>query len=408
MAPAYAWLHELGWWLSGGSDARPTHLMLDGGKARVPDHDAGAFLNAYALAVVRKLQPSIVELRTPVFRMFVDLDIKTRRGEELDWERVMAVLQARAAAFFDVEQPRAVVCATDAKDCDDGCVKSGKHVVWTNILATSATALTFRAAVVEDLEAGLPDACAKPWATVVDACVFTSSGLRMPFSAKGRAGSSVYVPTHVWTGADCQAAGPVSGVSAVRQWVRELSIRTVGSSQTPVRDGVQVLEVPTTGGAHGTSLSLREYEDVLPLLDAALPPQFAGQRFTSVLKMEACFLLRSSSRYCLNLGRAHNSCGIYWVLTLKGVRQGCYCRCETTEGRKWGLCKDFRSDTWPVPDEVLKAFFGEQRAEDQQQPQPQPPAFQPAPLPSAKALPSLEAILSCSRPPLKVSKKRRR
>lgn len=361
-----SWLRDNGWWLPHASADKPTHLLLDGGKARVPDDSAGAFLNAYTLAVVRGPAPCLVELRTAVFRLFLDLDLAF--SAPLDFDAVMRALQARAAAFFDTpEPPRAVVCDTAARPLDTGHTKQGRHVVWTNVYATPATALAFRAACVEDLEAAMPGACIKPWATAVDACVFTSNGLRMPFSAKGRGNPATYVPAAVWVGdgAEQPAVGEVRGVSEVRRWVRELSIRAFGVDETPPRPGVAVAEAPAAGGGvGGVSRSLREYEAVLPALDAALPVQFAGQRFTSVLKAECCYLLRSSSRFCLNRGAAHNSCGVYFILSLKGVRQACFCRCETTEGRRYGMCRDFKSDVWPVSDEVLRGFFGDTAAAD--------------------------------------------
>lgn len=398
-----AWLRENGWWVTPGTDARPTHLMLDGGKARVPDDAAGAFLSAYALAVVRKLHPCVVELRTPVFRMFLDLDLKFQ--PPLDFDRVMLVVQRRAAAFFAEDSPRAVVCATQPR-CDDGVTKSGKHVVWTNVWATSATALGFRDALVADLDVELPGACVKPWATVVDACVFTSNGLRMPFSEKGRGNTAVYFPAQVWQGECPEEVPEVSGVATVRHWSRELSIRAFGVDETPVRPGVVVAAVEAND-LRGTSRSVKEYEAALEGLDAALPVQFAGQRVTGVIKAESCFLMRSSSRYCLNLGRAHNSCGIYWILTLKGVRQGCYCRCDTLEGRRYGLCRDFKSEVFPVPEEVLRAFFGAPP------PPGAPPAavltkFQPSPMPSARAATAATDLLGRCRPPLVPPKRRKR
>ena len=398
------WLRQHGWWLAHGAEGKPTHLLLDGGKARVPDESSGAFLNAYAIAVVQGARPCVVELRTPVFKLFLDLDIKVPAGSDgVDACAVMRILQSRVPLFFCVEQPRAIVCTTQPTE-KDGLVKQGRHVVWTNVLATSSSALAFRDAVLADLEQSLPGACSAPWASVVDACVFRANGLRMPFSEKGRAGTAVYRPVEVWEGAACQPVEPVAGVSAVRRWVHELSVRTFMEDETPLQDGV-VVEAGAQGEQGerlcGTSRSLREYEAVLPLLDAALPIQFTGQRFTGVIKAESCYLLRSSSLYCMNKGGRHSTCGIYFILSLKGIRQACYCRCDTAEGRKYGQCRDFKSDIWPVPDQVLDAFFGSREPAE---------AFKPAVMPSAKAaaaVADMEQLLSRSRPPLQAPRAKR-
>ena len=408
------WIRDSGWWMargdSGGSGAKPTHLLLSGGRVCVPNESAGAFLNAYAIAVVKGAEPCVVELRTSVFRMFLDLDIKTPEDSPLDFEAaVMPIIQKRATEFFDEDEPRAIVCVTEAKRTDDG-VKAGKHVVWTNLYATSSTAMAFRAALLDDLEAALPGACTKAWASVVDACVFQANGLRMPFSAKGAANSSTYVPSQVWTGTTAvdSLAAPPSGVSATRHWVHQLSIRTFGIDETPVREGVEVVLADTGGQAElrGVASSVAEYAAALPSLDASLPIQFGGQRFTGVIKTETCFLLRSSSQYCTNVARKHTTSNVYFVLTPKGIRQKCYCRLESTEGRTHGQCKDFASEIWPVAEDALLAFFGERK--------PVAPAaastFQPSIMPSAKASLSsgLEALLSRSRPPLKAAPKKRK
>lgn len=403
-----AFIRDNGWWLPRASDAKPTHLLLDGGKARVPDESAGAFLSAYAIAVVQNTNPCVVELRTPVFKLFLDMDIKVSKDASLVFDDVVRILQRRVAEFFVAsDSARAVVCTTSEMHLDD-CVKAGRHVVWTDVFVTSSTALAFRAAVVADLEARMPGACCKPWATVVDACVFKANGLRMPFSCKGRDNLATYVPATVWVGDEGVAVDAPSGVAAVRDWVRQLSIRTFGVDETPVRDGV-VLALDDHHdedhhGVSGVSKSLAEYADVLPELDAALPVQFAGQRFTGVIKTDTCFMLRSSAQYCMNIGKRHNSNNVYFVLTRKGIRQKCYCRCETTDGRKYGMCKDFGSDLWTVPEKVIEAFFGK----DPPPPPPQNPAtaFKPSLMPSATAM-SVDNISHVTlRPPL--TRKRRR
>jgi len=142
---------------------------------------------------------------------------------------------------------------------------------------------------------------------------------------------------------------------------------------------------------------------VLHKLAAALPVEFLGQRFTGLMAAEHCFLLRSTARFCFNLGRAHRTNNVYFVLTRRGVTQRCYCRCETTEHRKYGMCKDFVSDCWPVPDDVLAAFFppdGQESDAGDAAERAAPAAQRVAPMPSraAKSYLNLEALMARSRP----------
>jgi len=104
--------------------------------------------------------------------------------------------------------------------------------------------------------------------------------------------------------------------------------------------------------------SLAGLEGPLAALEACLGPGHAGQRFTGLARPHAgCAVLRSSSRHCANLGRQHNSNTVYFVVTREGVSQRCYCRCETTEGRAFGLCRDFRGPVLPAPRAALEALL---------------------------------------------------
>jgi hypothetical protein len=99
-------------------------------------------------------------------------------------------------------------------------------------------------------------------------------------------------------------------------------------------------------------------------------------------------MLSSTSRWCGNLGRQHRSNTVYFVVTRKGVHQRCYCRCDTLEGRKYGLCKDYHSDTWPVPAAALAALFGDSSSA------PAAPESSPPPVIAAPLMPSQAAKAS--------------
>jgi hypothetical protein len=54
------------------------------------------------------------------------------------------------------------------------------------------------------------------------------------------------------------------------------------------------------------------------------------------------------SNFCLNLNADHKSNTIYFYVTVKGISQKCWCRCQTTEGRRHGLCKEWQSAATPL------------------------------------------------------------
>ena len=43
---------------------------------------------------------------------------------------------------------------------------------------------------------------------------------------------------------------------------------------------------------------------------------------------EKCFLLKTNSNFCLNLGREHETTSIYFHVCKSGIAQKCFCRCD--------------------------------------------------------------------------------
>lgn len=60
------------------------------------------------------------------------------------------------------------------------------------------------------------------------------------------------------------------------------------------------------------------------------------------------FWVRTNCSFCMNIADYHNSNTIYFVVNESGICQKCFCRCETTLGRRFGvMCKDYHSEIKP-------------------------------------------------------------
>lgn len=398
-------LQANGWWLKRGvgqATRKPTHLLLDGGRAHIPDDGDGQFLNEYVLVLARNASdpPAVVELRTPVFRMFMDVDAKLAVGSICDFQTLWDEIYRASARFF-AEVPRMVVCTAPVKT-DAETEKHGAHLIWPEVWVKDSVAMAFRDALIPALREALGDGLfANAWEDIIDACVYKANGLRMPWSVKGRGEGRPYVPTTEVTAKGASDVPPVAGVTALRTWVHDLSIRGHGRTLTGLQEGVVVHALPQTsngrggGGGGGTNQPLEEYERILPLVDAALPTEFKPQRFTGLFRTPTSVMLRSTSHYCRNLGRAHRSNTVFFVVNRNGVSQKCFCRCETVEGREYGLCRDFESESFPLPAEAIDALLGTAAASA---PVPKPIVLDPVvatlPAQKTKSLGSLQALLS--------------
>ena len=59
----------------------------------------------------------------------------------------------------------------------------------------------------------------------------------------------------------------------------------------------------------------------------------------------------------MNVARDHHSNTIYFTLTEYGICQKCFCRCDSTEGRKFGLCRDYHSNMVALTAKLKSTLF---------------------------------------------------
>jgi len=348
-----------GWWLRTQSQTPATHLLLDGGRLAVPDDHAGAFLNVYFNALLRGERLCVVELKTPSFRLFLDIDARvSQTTDTIDhFHTAFSTICNAAGEFWVLDDPliRCLVSAADIKTHDDGSLKRGFHIIFPEIIVNAPIALAFRDVLVAKLEAVCPGICLNPWSDIIDPCVFKANGLRAIYSCKGPNEDRAYAPILSVAQGTIQPVDNTN-VQERRVFVHECSIRVFGSTLTPCRGGQDSIadqpHVHSAGGVVvGRSVALDVYADVLPKVHAVLPVVYQHQRFMGVFKTEHAVMLRSSSRYCQNVDREHRTSTVYFNVTRKGVCQKCYCR-KDDHG-----CATYSSPIYTLDEETLQAFF---------------------------------------------------
>lgn len=329
-----------------------THLLLSGGKLRVPDNRHGAFLNTYSSAVAKKVPLYVVESKTSVFRMFVDFDFQPVPEQDV----ITAAIQTMAAVagyYFDATS-EAVVLRKDIESSE----KVGIHMTWDTIYVTPIIAKAFRLHVVAKLEALHPTV---DWKHVVDAAVYGGSGLRMPWSRKKDA-PGVYIPIQVVDNAGTMTPvkQPETAIE-VHRWVHRCSIRTPDAQPTTTcivtagpADDVQVQ-------AEGPQADqIAEYTDALKMVQSVLPKAYEDQTFTTMHRYgDHCIVLRSSSKRCGNkMYEAHASSNVYFVLLRKkGIGyQRCFSRKDLV--RKGEVtCTDYVGPPFTIPEKALTLLW---------------------------------------------------
>lgn len=346
-----------GWWLRPGVKTPATHLLLDGGRLCVPDDHAGTFLNLYFNSILRGESLSVVELKTPIFKLFFDIDARSK-DLDMPFDAVFRSIYAAVHEFWVLDAPtRMIICAAPPKQHDDTEWKLGYHVIFPSIFVNAPIALAFRDVILEKLDADHPGTCLNSWTDAIDPCVFKANGLRIIYSGKGPNETRAYQPyASIESGdATIETIPDAPTPQDRRAFVHECSLRTFHETLSACAGGQDTIadqpRIHSAGGiVIGRTVALDVYADVLPKVHETLPAQYAQQRFVGVFKTDKAVMLRSSSRFCQNVGREHRTSTVYFCITRRGVCQKCYCRKEDHG------CDSYSSEYYPLDESVINAF----------------------------------------------------
>lgn len=305
--------------------------------------------------------------------------------------------------------------STKRNDGTDGIVKSGFHVIWPYLFVDKAMALQMRLNFVLKLEKKWPARTgdSNSYDDVVDVVVLTSNGLRMYGSDKASRckacksaktsdackicqGRGVIVENRSYTLDSIIAPDGKLDMTRFTEWLDNMHtcirFTTTRVSHPLPTAGFQVPGYAATnatikyalkgekrkgGGGGGGENGPRGSE----LVDASLAihtylrdliatgmgtTQWKDIELTRVFLLRAkgeylCHVAGMGSSYCRNVGRAHTSSTIYFVVTPRGVSQGCF----SPKSSSCGPCKRYHHSPQPVTPLTMwlrAALFGYTKA----------------------------------------------
>lgn len=167
----------------------PTHTNSKGGALYVNFSGLDEFYKEYCVQINKGLPLSIVENRTPVFKMFLEFDLQwAYYAPNMEYclclgTKIVKVVQTVADDFWELPLlPELVLLTTEPTEPSPDRSKCGLRLVWSNIFVTRDTALKFRKLAIQALVDKLP--LMQPWEMIVDESVFSKKGLSMPWSFK--------------------------------------------------------------------------------------------------------------------------------------------------------------------------------------------------------------------------------
>lgn len=268
-----------------------THLNMNGGPSLcVPPEDVELFMNIYINQVQSGQKLYLVEVKSELFRFFMDIDFT--RETKLTHDEIIDIVNQLNSVI-----PGRCLCAISAPVKKGDLIKSGIHVHWPECIVTRKKAIELASRAPEHI---------KPF---IDASVYKGSGLRLVWSYK-RGGGAPYVPFY-----DTLTHSKLDHQPSL-EFLKLFSIRT---QFTLTQSDSESSEAETSE------------------LESFIRKYMEGQSSAHILKFSKG-IVKTDSRYCERIHKEHKSNHVYFVVKNGTIHQRCYDdECKGFEGRKLKL-----------------------------------------------------------------------
>lgn len=335
---------------------------MDGGVLSVPFDKLNAFLEEYIRAVEAGEKLYLVEQKTKTYNFFVDIDYKDK--DPLNIEEIKDVCKIVCDKVKRYGGGECLVSVSPPKQAGTQ-IKTGIHLNWPGMVVDQSSAVALREHVVVALTKGKGS---KNWDQIVDSSVYgdvkrgtKGSGFRMPWSYKltkhddcngsgcsgcknGKIEQLSYLPLFKYT------TFPLSTLMRVDQ-KPDLNILKMSVVRTDQPPSVSVSS-PNVSATREEGIFTEEQmkdeiedEEVIELVQSFIQKNMEGQErayVTKIFKHKEIYLTKTTSKYCENIKREHNSNHVWFMIWGTEIVQKCFCECPTLKDRRDGFCKDFR------------------------------------------------------------------
>lgn len=369
---------------------KPSHLLYDGGKIYVPREKDDEFLKYYAMEMEKGSRLYYVETRPKIFKFMIDLDITDEHYWSLkEITDISKLIQNVIYDFF--EKKMVVICATSPEKQKSGGIHTGVHLIWPKLFVSSETAMILRNGIVQKLKEEKVSPKGKSWEDIVDEVIYTKNGYRMVGSDKMVKGIAENRPLKVKF--VMKTNGEIDDIYTERilnnyeTIALDTSIRYINIKQYTKKNskGMVIKKLPewleddvieaalntdgkrTKKNDYTIVQGNKMYLAVEMFIRTKLPKAYRNVKIKSIRKYEQdkdydyseALLIVPDTKYCMNIDKQHNSCGVYFYANTNGLTQRCHCDCNNLNGRKKGYCRDYVSEVFKINEDLKEMFFPE-------------------------------------------------
>jgi len=338
-----------------------SHVLMDGGILSIPFDKLREFYEVYIQSIKANEKIFVVEQKTETYNFFMDIDYKDE--ESLSLDQVKSICQIICDKVETFKSTKCIISVGEPKP-KDGQIKTGIHLNWPGLVVNQAGSIQLMHHVVHTLEKIYS---AKDWTKIIDSSVYGSvgtkgSGFRMPWSHKktqhseckgagctncdgGKFIEGEYVPVFEY----CE--GHIENITQ-EITIEKLLMSTVRTTEITITEIPELVilcqPIPKKFHREGDFTNTESKNEIintelLVQLETFIKKNMEGNEDTRVLqifKLKDIYLLKTTSRYCENIKRNHNSNHVKLIINNKGhIFQKCFCTCKT-EIERFGLCKE--------------------------------------------------------------------
>lgn len=325
-----------------------THYLLDGGKLNL-SLDFETFLDNYIKHFDEKT--CIVELKTNIFKFFIDFDILSI--EIFDIDKYVKIIQDSIKDIYG-DYHLCIITAPDKilEKNKNSIVyyKQGFHFHWPTLDVDKDTALKIRQFLINKLTTLNGNLKDNTWDSIIDDSVYKSNGLRIIGADKCKLiedkyfyENRVYMLYSVYINSEKDEA-KINEYNNLYKLLKDTSIR---SSSSSISEYINLLDYET----------IEEKTDIDPtkiIINDTDPKNIQIKKFfknhvflysvsdiktISQIKTDS-YLIQTKSKYCQNIKKSHTNNHVYFLLTTKGLVQRCHSNSCNEESF---CCRDYQS-----------------------------------------------------------------
>ncbi len=360
-----------------------SHTTFDGQKYYVPNKFYSEFLLYYSKDLELGTKLYVIEARPYIFKFMIDFDIT----DDHYWtdEEVIEISKISNEVIHKYLKNTyvSIICKTTGPKLKGTKIHTGIHVIYPKLFVCSETARTLRNAILlilNDLEAikNRLNTIITNFSECLDERIYIKNGFRMigsdklkdsepenrtywPICVLNSEGSFLqsyyselknnmyisvcetstrFVPEYVYYNTP-------NGVDIIKPtWFKELPDPIY---QKKVQKGILHLNSDIISLMNNFINNMGIYgHDVVQDIISANGYSNTGD--------QDVFFVKVRSKYCCNILKKHNSCGIYFIIFNHTLFQRCYCLCDNLSGRLHGYCKEYQSEGYYLPDNIYNAI----------------------------------------------------